>query len=178
MPILNLLDEFVDAVKETFPGSLIQFEDFATDNAYHLLDANRDRVLCFNDDIQGTAAVALAGILASTRITGQGLNEMKFMFLGAGSAATGIADLVYVALRALGLPEAEARQRLWFVDSKGLQVHGREHLRAHSSQYAHVHPAMGFLDAIQGHQATGADRRYRLARDLYRRSVADNGRAE
>ena len=155
----ELLDEFVNSVKQTFPGALIQFEDFATNNAYRLLDTYRERVLCFNDDIQGTAAVALAGILAATRITGQGLNEMRFMFLGAGSAATGIADLLFVALRGLGLSETEARHRLWFVDSRGLQVQGREHLRAHTRQYAHAHPAMGFLQAIKSirpHMLVGA----------------------
>jgi malate dehydrogenase (oxaloacetate-decarboxylating)(NADP+) len=73
---------------------LIQFEDFLTPNAYALLNKYRDRVLCFNDDIQGTAAVALGGVYASTRITGRAFADLRIMFLGAGSAATGIAIMV------------------------------------------------------------------------------------
>lgn len=84
----SLVDEFVDAVQHTFPQALIQFEDFLTPNAYALLDRYRDDILCFNDDIQGTAAVALAGVQASTRITGSKLADLQIMFLGAGSAAT------------------------------------------------------------------------------------------
>ncbi|MCK5479559.1 MAG: NAD-dependent malic enzyme [Gammaproteobacteria bacterium] len=145
----ELLDEFVVSVQEVFPGSLIQFEDFATQNAYRLLNTWKERVLCFNDDIQGTAAVVLAGVLAATKITGQPLNELKFMFLGAGSAATGIADLICVALCSLGLTAREARQRLWFVDHRGLLVKGREHLAPHNTLYAHEHPGMGFVEAIK-----------------------------
>ena len=146
---LGLVDEFVEAVQKKYPGALIQFEDFLTPNAYALLNRNRDRVLCFNDDIQGTAAVVLAGVYASTRITGRALRDLRVMFLGAGSAATGIADLMTAALVDDGLSEPEARRRLWFVDVNGLVVKERLHdLMAHNVPYAHDHPPLGFLDAI------------------------------
>ncbi|TXI81526.1 MAG: oxaloacetate-decarboxylating malate dehydrogenase, partial [Flavobacteriales bacterium] len=90
----DLVDEFVQAVRQHFPQALVQFEDFSTPNAYALLDKYRERVCCFNDDIQGTAAVALAGVYASTRITGMAFKDLRVLFLGAGSAATGIADLM------------------------------------------------------------------------------------
>ena len=84
----NLVEEFITAVQSRYPDALIQFEDFLTPNAYTLLQKYRDRVLCFNDDIQGTAAVALAGVYASTRITGVSFRDLRIMFLGAGSAAS------------------------------------------------------------------------------------------
>src|SRR4029450_10921737 len=90
----TLVDEFVTAVQSRYPDALIQFEDFLTPNAYGLLNRYRDKVLCFNDDIQGTAAVALAGVYASTRVTGHEFGDLRIMFLGAGSAATGIAELM------------------------------------------------------------------------------------
>src|SRR5262245_23322611 len=90
----TLVEEFVCAVQKKYPGALIQFEDFLTPDAYALLNAYRDRVLCFNDDIQGTAAVTLAGVYASSRVTGRAFRDLRIMFLGAGSAATGIADLM------------------------------------------------------------------------------------
>lgn len=145
----SLVDEFVTAVQEAFPEALIQFEDFLTPNAYALLNRYRDKVLCFNDDIQGTAAVALAGIQASTRITGRDLTELRIMFLGAGSAATGIADLIYAALRAAGLGEKTARERLWFVDRSGLVVKGRAGLAPHNLPYAHAVPNVSFAEAIR-----------------------------
>jgi malate dehydrogenase (oxaloacetate-decarboxylating)(NADP+) len=105
-------------------------------------------VLCFNDDIQGTAAVALAGVYASTRITGREFADLRIMFLGAGSAATGIADLMVSALVDEGLSPDEARRRLWFVDVNGLVVKGRTDLMSHNQPYAHEHAALGFVDAI------------------------------
>jgi malate dehydrogenase (oxaloacetate-decarboxylating)(NADP+) len=145
-----LLEEFVMAVQEVFPAAVIQFEDFATDNAIRLLARYRDRVCCFNDDIQGTAAVTLAGLLSAGRITGQPLTEQKVLFLGAGSAATGIADLIVSALKREGMPEAAARQRCWFIDSQGLVVAGRDKLADHKRPYAHPHaPAAGLLEAVE-----------------------------
>src|SRR5678815_1885186 len=120
-----LVDEFVTAVQSRYPSALIQFEDFLTPNAYALLNKYRDRVLCFNDDIQGTAAVALAGVYSSTRITGVPFKELRIMFLGAGSAATGIADLTASAFVTEGLGLDEARRHLWFVDVNGLVVNSR-----------------------------------------------------
>ncbi|HMC96431.1 MAG TPA: NAD-dependent malic enzyme [Flavobacteriales bacterium] len=154
-----LVEEFVMAVQERFPNALIQFEDFLTPNAYALLNEYSDRVLCFNDDIQGTAAVSLAGVLASGRITGRAFKDTRIMFLGAGSAATGIADLMVNALMEEGLSRDEALHHLWFVDVKGLVVKGRTDLMQHNMPYAHDHPPLPFLeaiDAIKPHVLIGA----------------------
>ncbi len=144
----DFVDEFIQGVKNLFPDALIQFEDFLTPNAYYLLNKYRNEVLCFNDDIQGTAGVALAGIYASTRISKLKFKDMKIMFLGAGSAATGIADLLCYALQQEGLSEDEARQRLWFVDIEGLVVKSRKGLLPHNEPYMHDHEQLGFIDAI------------------------------
>ena len=119
------VDEFVAAAQKVFPGCLIQFEDFANHNAFHLLEKWQDRICCFNDDIQGTAAVALAGLIAATRETGIPLRDQTLLFYGAGEAGTGIAGLFVSALMAEGVGEAEARKKCWFFDSKGLLVEGR-----------------------------------------------------
>ncbi len=144
----DLVEEFIVAVQDKYPKALIQFEDFLTPNAYALLEKYRNRVLCFNDDIQGTAAVALAGVYAATRITGVDFADQTIMFLGAGSAATGIGDLMVSAFVEKGLSENEARQHLWFVDVDGLVVAGRRNLMAHNRPYAHKHEQSGFIDAI------------------------------
>ena len=145
----TLVDEFVQAVQRKYPGALIQFEDFLTPDAYALLHTYRDRVLCFNDDIQGTAAVALAGVYASSRLTGRAFRDLRIMFLGAGSAATGIADLMSSALVKEGLALGDARSRLWFVDKIGLVVKSRTDLMPHNLPYAHDHPALAFVEAIE-----------------------------
>jgi malate dehydrogenase (oxaloacetate-decarboxylating)(NADP+) len=158
-PYFALVDEFVRAVQKKYPDALIQFEDFLTPDAYALLNTYRDRVLCFNDDIQGTAAVVLAGVSASTRIIERPLRDLRIMFLGAGSAATGIADLMAAALEREGLSAAEARQRLWFVDVNGLVVKSRTDLMPHNLPYAHDHRPLGFvgaIDAIKPHVLIGA----------------------
>ena len=144
----ELVEEFVQAVQKRYPDALIQFEDFLTPDAYALLARYRDRVLCFNDDIQGTAAVALAGVYASTRITKIPFRDLRILFLGAGSAATGIADLTTTAFTSEGLTLDEARRRLWFVDVKGLVVKGRTDLMEHNLPYAHESPPMDLLQAI------------------------------
>jgi malate dehydrogenase (oxaloacetate-decarboxylating)(NADP+) len=105
-------------------------------------------VLCFNDDIQGTAAVALAGVYSSTRITGIPFKDLRVMFLGAGSAATGIADLMTTAFVDEGLSPAEARRHLWFVDVNGLIVNTRTDLLEHHHPYAHDFEPLAFVDAI------------------------------
>jgi malate dehydrogenase (oxaloacetate-decarboxylating)(NADP+) len=155
----DLVDEFVRAVQKKYPRALLQFEDFLTPNAYALLNKYRDRLLCFNDDIQGTAAVALAGVYASTKVTRLKFADLRIMFLGAGSAATGIADLMTSALVNEGLSLDEARRRLWFVDVNGLVVKGRTDLMAHNRPYAHAHAALGFIeaiDAVKPHVLIGA----------------------
>ncbi len=146
---LELVDEFVMAIQDKYPDALIQFEDFLTPNAYRLLNLYRDQALCFNDDIQGTAAVALAGVYASTRVSGLDFADLRIMFLGAGSAATGIADLMVHAFVETGLSEQEARERLWFVDIHGLVVKERNELFEHNLPYAHDHPGASFADAIR-----------------------------
>jgi malate dehydrogenase (oxaloacetate-decarboxylating)(NADP+) len=144
----DLVDEFVSAVHSRYPDALIQFEDFQTPNAYALLKKYRHRVLCFNDDIQGTAAVALAGVYSSSRITGLRFRDLNIMFLGAGSAATGIADLMTAAFVGEGLSQEDARRHLWFVDVTGLVVKGRADLMDHNLPYAHDVKPLGFVDAI------------------------------
>ncbi len=138
-PYDDLVEEFVVAVQDAFPNALIQFEDFATQNAFGLLARYRDRVCCFNDDIQGTAAVTLAGVLSASRVTGHELVEHTILFQGAGAAAVGIADLFVSAFVRDGLDEPAARSRIWFVDSRGLVVDGRDHLAPHKLRYAHKH---------------------------------------
>ncbi|MCA0377354.1 MAG: NAD-dependent malic enzyme [Gemmatimonadetes bacterium] len=145
-----LLTEFVEAVQERFPGVCLQFEDFGNHNAFVLLEQWRDKVCCFNDDIQGTASVTLGGLLAAARLTGVPLHEMRLLFLGAGEAGIGIGDLVVQAMREAGIDEADARQRCWFVDSKGLVESSRTDLASHKQRYAHAHaPAESLLDAVQ-----------------------------
>jgi malate dehydrogenase (oxaloacetate-decarboxylating)(NADP+) len=145
----DLIDEFMESVKKVFPDALIQFEDFLTPNAYALLIKYRDKQLCFNDDIQGTAGVALAGVYASTRLSKINFKDMRIMFLGAGSAATGIADLLCYALQQEGLSEDEARKRLWFVNVEGLVVKSRKNLLPHNEPYMHDHEPLGFIEAIK-----------------------------
>jgi malate dehydrogenase (oxaloacetate-decarboxylating)(NADP+) len=135
----ELMEEFVNAVQEVFPDALIQFEDFGNRNAFKLLHTYRDRARTFNDDIQGTAAVALGGIYGAMRMIGGSLPDQRFLFLGAGEAGTGIGELTVRALKDAGLSEAEARRRCWFVDSRGLVVRERQGLAEHKRPFAHDH---------------------------------------
>lgn len=155
----TLVDEFIQAVLQRWPRVLIQFEDFATPNAYRFLARYRDNILCFNDDIQGTAAVALAGLLAASRAIQRPLSEMKILFLGAGSAATGIAHLILKAMQLEGLSQDQARAQVWLVDHEGLIVSGRENLADHKRDFAQDRAATDFrgaLEALQPHVLIGA----------------------
>jgi len=146
----ELVEEFVEAAQEVFPGVLIQFEDFGNINAFRLLEKYRDRTCCFNDDIQGTGAVALSGIIGAMRITGGKLSEQRLLFLGAGEAGIGTADSFVAALVEEGIPVEEARKRCLFVDTQGLLVADRENIAIHKQRYAREQPHIdNFLEAVQ-----------------------------
>jgi malate dehydrogenase (oxaloacetate-decarboxylating)(NADP+) len=146
----ELVDEFFTGVQEIFPNACIQLEDFGNTNAFRLLHRYRNRACTFDDDIQGTAGVTLAGLYAALRITGNKLTDQKFLFLGAGEAGIGIGDLIVTGLMAEGMSEAEAKLKCWFVDSKGLVVKSRTDLVEHKRPYAHDGvPVSDFLAAVE-----------------------------
>ncbi len=117
---LEVMDECMATIHDRWPRALVQFEDFSNDNAFLLLNRYRNKLLCFNDDIQGTGSVALAGLLAAMRITDQKLKDQRIVFYGAGSASIGIADLIVAGMVEEGLCRADARKQFWLLDSKGL----------------------------------------------------------
>jgi len=130
--------EFMEAAQDVFPGCMIQFEDFGNENAFHLLETWRTKACTFNDDIQGTAAVAVAGVLAALRLSGGTAASQRLLFMGAGEAGLGIANLFVEHLVSMGVAPDAARQSCWFLDSKGLLVASRrEDLVAHKRPYAH-----------------------------------------
>ncbi len=136
---MAFIDEFVTAVQARYPKCCIQWEDFANINAVPILERYRDRVCTYNDDIQGTAAVALAGIFGALRISGQRLTEQRFLFLGGGSAATGIAELISRAMALEGLDIGAARARNALFDINGLMVKSRTDLAAFQKPFAQDH---------------------------------------
>jgi len=144
------VEEFVQAVQALHPRCCIQWEDFANQNAVPILARYRDQVCTFNDDIQGTAAVALAGVYGALRISGQALTDQRFLFLGAGSAATGIAGLISQAMASEGLPLDEARARNALFDVGGLVVRSRNDLAEFQRPFALDHaPIASFVEAIR-----------------------------
>jgi len=151
----ELVHEFITAAQEVFPGVLIQLEDFGNTNAFRLLEQYRNQVPLFDDDIQGTGAVAISGVIGALRITGGTLAEQKILFLGAGEAGIGTADVFVAALGEQGIPEQQARKQCWFVDSTGLLESTRTNLSDHKIPYAHEHPPLdSFLDAVKTLQPT------------------------
>lgn len=151
----KLIEEFILAVQDAFPKALIQFEDFANKNAFRLLETYRNRARCFNDDIQGTASVTLAGLYSASRMLDRKISDQRILFLGAGAAGTGIGDLIVDAMKAEGLSDEDARRHCWFVDSRGLVVKGRDGLTAHKIPYAHEHEFMpDLLSAVDALKPT------------------------
>ena len=134
----SFVDEFLTAVKQKWPNTLVQFEDFSNDVCFELLERNRDKLLCFNDDIQGTGAVIVAGFINAIKIQGLGAAKQRLVFCGAGSAAVGVADQIAMELASQqGISVEEARQQIYFVDSKGLVRFGRgDNLPSHKVKYA------------------------------------------
>jgi malate dehydrogenase (oxaloacetate-decarboxylating)(NADP+) len=154
-PYYAFIEEFVEAVQELFPKSCIQWEDFANINAVPILAKYRDRICTYNDDIQGTASVALAGIYAALRISCQKLTDQRFLFLGAGSAATGIAELISQAMAMEGLTLQEARSRNNLFDIDGLLTSSRK-LMDFQKPYAIEHTPIGnFAQAVKALRPTG-----------------------
>jgi malate dehydrogenase (oxaloacetate-decarboxylating)(NADP+) len=146
----DFIEEFVEAMGAEFPSALLQFEDFAAENAVGLLARYRDRICAFNDDMQGTAAVALAALLASGRQSGRRLTDERVLFLGAGSAACGIAGLLTAALRARGVAESACRERIWMFDAGGLVTGERTDLPAFARVYAQAGPGTAtLLDTVE-----------------------------
>jgi malate dehydrogenase (oxaloacetate-decarboxylating) len=131
----DFVDQFVQAVKQELPGTCLQWEDFATPHARPILQRYRDELLTFNDDIQGTAAVALGAALGAVKVTGNTLKEQQIVMLGAGSAGIGVADGLRAAMKGEGLTEDEARSRFWVIDKNGLLQSGRKDLTSEQSVY-------------------------------------------
>ncbi|EAT47851.1 AAEL001073-PA [Aedes aegypti] len=148
-----LIDEFMAAVVKRYgQNTLIQFEDFGNKNAFKFLDRYRNSYCTFNDDIQGTAAIVVAGLMASQKIVGRSMSEHKFLFLGAGEAAIGIADLLVRAMEADGIPEDQAREKIWMFDKQGLLAKEREEgeLEGHKIRYAKDKcPTKDFLEVVK-----------------------------
>jgi malate dehydrogenase (oxaloacetate-decarboxylating)(NADP+) len=149
-PYDALVDELITSALDLWPRALVQFEDFGNTTAFGLLARWRKRTCAFNDDIQGTAAVTLAGIHSALRLTGKALSEQRVLFLGAGEAGTGIGNLIAAAMVDEGTTTEQARRNCWFVDSQGLVVKSRAKLAQHKLRFAHdCEPAQDLISAIR-----------------------------
>src|SRR5215471_4499500 len=152
------VNEFVTAVQEVFPLCCIHFEDWTGVDAINLLARYRDQICCYNDDIQGTAGVTLAGLLSALKVTGGKIKDQRFLFAGAGSAGVGIANLIVSAMTQDGLSADAARERVWFFDNQGPVVAQRPQLLEYLLPYAH--PGMPGFDArakeSESHQLVSA----------------------
>jgi malate dehydrogenase (oxaloacetate-decarboxylating)(NADP+) len=146
----EFVDEFVHAVQKVFPGCCIHFEDWKGADAIRLLAKYRDRILCFNDDVQGTASVSLAGLTTALKIIGGKLTDQRILFLGAGSAAIGTANLMVSAMRQKGLSQEGAIARISMFDINGLIEPSRKDLSAEQELYAHkALPTKDFVETIK-----------------------------
>jgi malate dehydrogenase (oxaloacetate-decarboxylating) len=158
----DFIEAFVEAVKQKFPRVLLQWEDFSKHNAARLLERYRDRLCTFNDDIQGTGAVTVAGLLAAMKLLESKLGEQRIVILGAGSSAIGISDQIMAAMIQEGYSKHDAMQKLWLVDSKGLVHTGRTDLEDSKRRYAQPTERMGsieragfsFFDVVRNVQPT------------------------
>ncbi|MEI6034727.1 MAG: NAD-dependent malic enzyme [Verrucomicrobiae bacterium] len=139
--LYEFVDEFVEAVQEVFPNCCLHFEDWTGVDAIALLARYRNKVSIYNDDIQGTAGVTLAGLINALKLTGGELKDQRILFLGAGSAAIGLADLLVSALGQQGVAPDAAREKIRMFDTQGLVVAGRPGLAPHKLPYAHKLPA-------------------------------------
>lgn len=153
--LFSFVDEFVDAVQEVFPRCCIHFEDWTGVDAVHLLKRYRDKVSCYNDDVQGTAGITLAGMINATKLKGTQLKDEKYLFLGAGSAGIGLANLLCSALVAQGMTLKDAQARVHMFDVNGLLESTRTDLVDFQLPYAHFHaPTKDFVAAIESIQPT------------------------
>jgi malate dehydrogenase (oxaloacetate-decarboxylating)(NADP+) len=148
--LYSFVDEFVEAVQEVFPKCCIHFEDWTGTDAVHLLQRYRDKYCVYNDDVQGTAGITLAGMINATKLKGTKLKDEKYLFLGAGSAGIGLADLLCSALVAQGMTLKDAQSRVYMFDINGLLESSRKDLVDFQRPYAHQHsPTRDFVGAIE-----------------------------
>jgi malate dehydrogenase (oxaloacetate-decarboxylating)(NADP+) len=149
------VDEFVQGVQEVFPGCCIHFEDWKGTDALRYLAKYKDRVLCYNDDVQGTGSVTVAGLYSALRITRGKLRDQRILFLGAGSAGIGIADTIVAAMQLEGLSESDARDHVWLFDVHGLIEPSRKDLDPDQQRYAHrMAPSRDFVETIKNVKPT------------------------
>ena len=153
--LYSFLDEFVGAVQERFPKCCIHFEDWTGSDAVHLLKRYRDKYCVYNDDVQGTAGIVLAGMINAARLKGTKLKDERYLFLGAGSAAIGLADLICAAMFQEGMPLQDAQARVYMFDINGLLDDSRKDLFDFQKPYAHKHASTrDFVAAIESIKPT------------------------
>jgi malate dehydrogenase (oxaloacetate-decarboxylating)(NADP+) len=153
--LYSFVDEFMESVQQVFPKCCIHFEDWAGADAIHLLQRYRDRYCVYNDDVQGTAGIVLAGMINAAKIKGTKLSDERYLFLGAGSAGIGLADLICSAMVQEALPLKQAQSRIYMFDINGLLEDTRKDLLDFQKPYAHKHaPTRDFVAAIESIKPT------------------------